>query len=136
MSNPEGRHSYTVTYDQKPWTTNAERAGNRWERATLVKQWRTAFFYLAKQHKIPPLLDVDIIAVPHQKNGRLQDVGACNPAVKSAIDGLVDAHVMQDDSPKYLKSVTFLQPVRAENSLTLTIVGTIASKDTNDNHSE
>jgi hypothetical protein len=70
------------------------------------------------------LIDVTITAQPHQKGGRLQDVSACNPAVKAAIDGLVDAGVMQDDSPEFLTAITFLQPVRAENALTLHITGT------------
>ena len=116
--------SYTLCLSQKPWTTNAERAGNRWQRAELVKTWRTAFKFLALQQRIPMLTDVTITAQPHQKSGRLQDVSACNPAVKAAIDGLVDAGVMQDDSPEFLTAITFLQPVRAENALTLHITGT------------
>lgn len=123
---------FTLTYDHKPWTTNAERAGNRWERAKLVKEWRTAFYYFAKQQQIPPLYDVDITVTPHQMKGRLQDVGACNPAVKSAIDGLVDANVMIDDSPKYLKSITYLQPDRTKDGITIIVSGKL-QKEPNDN---
>jgi len=117
-------HEFTLHFAQKPWTTNAERAGNRWERASNVKTWRTAFFYLAKQQKIPQLTDVQITVEVQQEKGRLQDVGACNPASKAAIDGLVDAGVMEDDSPKFLTSITFMQPTRAKNGLTLHIKGT------------
>jgi len=123
MSKTGKRISYTLCLSQKPWTTNAERAGNRWQRAELVKTWRNAFKFLAIQQKIPMLTDVTITAQPYQKLGRLQDVGACNPAVKAAIDGLVDAGVMQDDSPEFLNAITFLQPIRAQNALTLEITG-------------
>ena len=86
---------YRLEFTQRPWTTNAERAGNRWERASLVKQWRGAFELLAKSEKIPPMSWISVTVEPHQKGGRLQDVGACNPAVKAAIDGIVDAGILQ-----------------------------------------
>ena len=56
-----------------------------------------------------------------QKGGRLQDVAACNPAVKAGIDGLVDAGIIVDDSPEYLKSIKFFAPQKGKNSLVLHI---------------
>ncbi len=38
---------FMLSYPQKPLTTNAERAGNRWKRAESVKEWRDAFRILA-----------------------------------------------------------------------------------------
>lgn len=115
--------TYTLVFKDKPWTTNAERAGNRWQRAELVKKWRMAFKVIAKNARVPQLTDVHITVQPQQKLGKLQDVAACNPAVKAAIDGLVDAGVMVDDSPEHLLSITFLQPTRGENQLTMKITG-------------
>ena len=115
--------TYNVIYPERPWTTNAERSSNRWHRAELVKKWRGAFDLLAKAQTIPQLSSVHIIAQPYQKGGRLQDVASCNPAVKAAIDGLVDAGVMEDDSPEYLLSITFLQPKKGKNALELIISG-------------
>ena len=114
---------YRLELAQRPWTTNGERAANRWQRAELVKTWRSAFHVLAKSEKIPELEWISVTVEPHQKGGRLQDVGACNPAVKAAIDGIVDAGVLPDDSPKYMKSLIFLTPQNDRNSLVLYIRG-------------
>jgi len=114
---------YRLEFEQRPWTTNAERAGNRWERAKLTKEWREAFAWIAKSHGIPQMRWISVTVEPHQKTGRLQDVGACNPAVKAAIDGLVDAGIVIDDSPEYVKSLIFLPPKKDRNSLVLYIRG-------------
>jgi crossover junction endodeoxyribonuclease RusA len=116
---------YRLEFEQKPWTTNAERAGNRWERANLTKAWRLGFQLLAKSERIPIMDWVSITVEPHQKGGRPQDVGACNPAVKAAIDGIVDAGILPDDSPKYVRSLMFLPPHRDKNSLVLYIRGAV-----------
>lgn len=114
---------YRLEFNQRPWTTNAERKGNRWERAELVKVWRSAFQILAKSERIPPMTWMSVTVEPHQKGGRFQDVGACHPAVKAAIDGIVDAGVLPDDSPQYLRSLIYLPPVNDKNSLVLYIRG-------------
>lgn len=114
---------YRLEFAQRPWTTNAERAGNRWERADLVKTWRSAFHVLAKSEQMPEMEWITVTVEPHQKGGRLQDVGACNPAVKAAVDGIVDAGVLPDDSPQYMKSLVFLPPQNDRNSLVLYIRG-------------
>jgi hypothetical protein len=36
-----------------------------------------------------------------------QDVGGCLPAVKAAVDGLVDAGVMSDDGPDQVRELVF-----------------------------
>ena len=114
---------YRLEFNQRPWTTNAERAGNRWERAKLTKEWRSGFQLLAKYEKIPPMAWITVTVEPHQKGGRLQDVGACNPSVKAAIDGLVDAGILPDDSSKFVKSLVFLPPKNDKNSLVIYIRG-------------
>ena len=122
-SDEEEQAVYRLELEARPWTTNAERAGNRWASAELVKTWRTAFELLAKSERIPAMAWISVTAEPHQKGGRLQDVGACNPAVKAAIDGIVDAGVLPDDSPQYMKSLIFLPPQNDKNSLVLYIRG-------------
>ena len=114
---------YRLEFNQRPWTTNAERKGNRWERAELVKVWRSAFQILAKSERIPPMIWMSVTVEPHQKGGRLQDVGACHPSVKAAIDGIVDAGILPDDSSQYLRSLIYLPPVNDKNSLVLYIRG-------------
>lgn len=114
---------YFLTYTKRPVTTNAERAGNRWKRAEDTKEWRVMFAWLARKERIPPMRWINIIAQPSQKRGRLQDTAACNPSVKAAIDGLVDAGVVPDDTGEYVRQITFLPCVRGEDRLTLIIQG-------------
>ena len=55
---------------------------------------------------------VDVTVTPHLATRRgMQDVAGCFPAAKAAIDGLVDAGVIPDDTPEHLASLTFLAPV-------------------------
>jgi crossover junction endodeoxyribonuclease RusA len=114
---------WTVEYGTRPWTTNLERKENRWQRAERTKQWRLAFALLARNQKIPKLASAKIVVEPWQQGGRLADVASCNPSVKAAIDGLVDAGVLEDDSPAYLKSIEFLPPQKGKNALVLHIHG-------------
>lgn len=114
---------YRLEFNQRPITTNAERAGNRWERAKVTKEWREAFAWLAKAEQVPQMSWISVTVEPHQKGGRLQDVGACNPSAKAAIDGLVDAGILPDDSPEYVRSLIFLPPHKDKNSLVIYIRG-------------
>lgn len=92
----------------RPWTTNAERKWHHMERAAKVKDTRQAFGWLAKAHQVPPCSAIRVFATPLAKNRRwLQDVGACFPAVKAAIDGFVDAGILPDDTPDFVQALTF-----------------------------
>jgi len=66
---------------------------------------------------------ITVTVEPHQKGGRPQDVGACNPSVKAAIDGLVDAGVLPDDSSMFVRSITYLPAKTDKNSLVIYIRG-------------
>lgn len=115
-----------LVHNARPWTINEERAGHRFKRATQTKEWRQVFYWLAKSQHIPTLTDCVITATPYQQRGRMQDVAACVPAVKAAIDGLVDAGVMLDDSPKHLRAIVFAQPQKGLPALRLNIEGQVA----------
>lgn len=116
-----------LTLHKRPWTFNQERAGNRFARAKLTKEWRGQFYLMALAEKIPLMTRCIITATPYQKSGRMQDVAACVPAVKAAIDGLVDAGVFVDDSPAHVIAVVFKQPERGEPALRLEIEGELLS---------
>jgi crossover junction endodeoxyribonuclease RusA len=59
---------------------------------------------LAQDAGLPFGLDeVGIEALPLMGTRVLQDAANCIPAVKAAIDGLVDYGLIEDDSPKWLK---------------------------------
>lgn len=102
-------------------TVNVERAGNRWGRAEYVKQVRTEFGWMAKT--LPRLVWFSVTVIPYQQRGRLQDTAACLPAVKAAVDGIVDAGVVPDDDGTHVRSIVFLPARRAHDGLTLVITG-------------
>lgn len=107
---------------KRPWTVNAERAGNRWERAKNTKHWREHFKDLAPNLTISNAT----VEVCLDLKGMLQDTAACMPAVKAAIDGMVDANLFIDDTGDHVKAISFYAPVRQkENKITITVKGEI-----------
>ena len=116
--------TWTFEFPARPWTTNFERGKNRWERARLTKEWRTGFAWLASEQRVPRLEWCVITAQPWLGNRRgLQDTGACHPAVKAAVDGLVDAGLLLDDTPDIVRTITYLAPMVGRDALVLTIAG-------------
>jgi hypothetical protein len=114
-----------LVLEQRPWTINEERTKHRFEIAKRTKEWRSAFHLLALAKNLPTMTNCIITATPYQLKGRMQDVAACVPAVKAAIDGLVDAGVMLDDAPTHLKAIVFAQPQKGKPALKLEIEGDI-----------
>ena len=77
------------------------------ERAAKVRDMRDSFGWLAKAEQVPALPAIKVYATPRAKDRRWkQDVGACFPAVKAAVDGLVDAGVLPDDNPQFVRALT------------------------------
>lgn len=114
---------WILSFPKKPLNTNAERRGNRFQRADHVKEWRGAYYWLCKQEKVPRMKWISVTAQPFQKRGKLADTSACNPSVKAAIDGIVDAGVIPDDTGEYVRRITFLPTQRGEDQLTIIIQG-------------
>lgn len=97
---------------QRPWTTNQERKkGSHYQRSQITKWWREAFADAVDEAGIPALDSVRIEVTPILPDNKIQDTGACYPTAKAAIDGLVDAGVLEDDSPQYVTTITFHSPV-------------------------
>ena len=113
---------YVLKFLEQPITTNRERAGNRYLRAKNTKHWRT-IAEAAARGVIPKLQTMNVTVQPYQRLGKLQDTAACNPSVKAAIDGIVDAGVIPDDTGEFLPQITFLPCKRGHNALELTIEG-------------
>ena len=104
---------WTVAYNQRPWTSNSARSASHWsQNANRTKQWRHAFQLLAQEKQIPALGPSRIIITPHLARGPYQDVGACFPAAKAAIDGLVDAGLWPDDTADHVVELIFRAPIR------------------------
>lgn len=115
-------NEWILIYPDRPWTINSERKWNHFKRAAIVKTWREGFFYLAKEAKLSGLLEIEVEGTPILSGrGRPQDVGAAYNAVKAAIDGLVDAGVVPDDSPTYVRRIILCAPEKGPNALHLTV---------------
>jgi Holliday junction resolvase RusA-like endonuclease len=101
-----------VVVGQRPWTTNQERKkGSHYQRSAVTKWWREAFRDAALEAEIPHFESIRIEVTPILPDRRIQDTGACFPTAKAAIDGLVDAGVIDDDAPQYVPTITFHAPV-------------------------
>lgn len=98
---------WTLFYPKRPWTTNTDRNLNPYKRAGKIKEWRKAYFDLATQAKIPLQRKIAVVITPVLPDRRKQDTAACNPAAKAAIDGLIDAGVILDDTREYLEFILF-----------------------------
>jgi len=111
-----------------PWTANAERSWHYHKRATKVRETRERWAWIAKASKVPKLQRISVIATPLKSSRRaMPDVAACYPAVKAAIDGLVDAGVVYDDDPAHVCKITFYAPeISTHNGLCLIITDELA----------
>jgi hypothetical protein len=103
---------------------NRERRGDQhWSQTRLrTAEWRKAFWALGIQQR--RRYDRVAITVEIMMRAPVADTGACYPAVKAAIDGLVDAGVLPGDTGLHVASITFLAPVRVAKDQveTLTLV--------------
>jgi len=121
--NDEGELVYSFHYNRRPWTVNSERSGNRWTRAKNTKEWRQAYRDAILDHGCHQLTQARISVFLEMK-GRLQDTGACMPAVKAAVDGMVDAGLFLDDTGEHVESIEFHAPERAKTDyITLIVTG-------------
>ena len=58
---------------------------------------------------IPRMEKVKIRAIYYAPNNRRRDMSNLFPTVKSAVDGLVDAGVLKDDTDRYVVSMEMLR---------------------------
>jgi Holliday junction resolvase RusA-like endonuclease len=102
---------------ERPWTANAERRWHHYKRAQVVRDARARWAWHALAARVPRLDRVEIDVRPHSKDRRWKpDVAACYPAVKAAIDGLVDARVLEDDDDRHVVALRFLPVVIGERN--------------------
>lgn len=116
--------TWTLRHDgERPTTMNDYRKMHHHVWRRIDSSTRSTFAWLAKKERIPALERITVVVQPLHANARSpQDVAACAPAAKAAIDGLVDAGVIPDDGPNFVVSVLFLQPhVAGVDGMQLTI---------------
>ena len=120
----DGRRSWVLEdTGARPLTINRVVNLHRQRWAEITRVERHKWLVLARAAKVPALQQARITVTPLHKDRRApQDVGACAAAAKAAIDGLVDARVLPDDSPAHLVALTFLPPdVCGRDGMRLTI---------------
>lgn len=125
-----------LTYNARPWLVNSERAGSKrgigghFGRSELTREWRGTFAALATAEKVPPLRWARVEVAQACKDRRTPDIGNCHPAVKAAIDGLVDVGVLEDDSDDNIRFLGYVPPrVAGFDALTLKISGPLCRVD-------
>lgn len=104
---------WVVARDQRPLPMNAYRRLHHHARAEYDEDWRAAFHVYARQAKVPRGLEAIEVEV-HQACAKppLPDPGASYPTVKAALDGIVDAGVIRDDTGEFVRLLAFFPPVR------------------------
>lgn len=108
----DGRRSWVLEdTGARPLTINRVINLHRQQWAAITKVERRKWAVLARAGRVPALHQARVTVTPLHANRRSpQDAGACAAAAKAAIDGLVDAQVLPDDSPAHLLALTFLAP--------------------------
>jgi hypothetical protein len=78
----------------------------------MTAEWRQWFWVLGLQSKVKmQTAHVEVeVAMKHP----IQDTGNCYGSVKAALDGLVDAGVLPDDTPAHVLSIKFNAPRKAQ----------------------
>jgi hypothetical protein len=108
---------------RRPVSLNQERAKHYRARIEDTKWWREGFCWAAIEAGMPRLEAAEIVVQPILNTRKWQDTAACFPSAKAAIDGLVDAGVLDDDTPDILPTITFKRPVLgAQAGLKLTVI--------------
>jgi crossover junction endodeoxyribonuclease RusA len=98
--------SWTVTIPAPaPWL-NANQRVDRRRQAGTVRAWRDAAHLLAKAARVPKLYRVALTAELRFGDKRRRDTPNYYPTIKAAIDGLVDAGVLDDDEDSLVVELT------------------------------
>lgn len=116
--------AYALTlYGKRPISLNQERSAHFAVRVRDTKWWREGFADAARAARIPRLEACEIMVEPVLQNRRWQDTGACFPSAKAAIDGLIDAGVIDDDTPDIVPTIVFKRPILGKQpGLRLTVI--------------
>lgn len=122
---PTHRRIWTLDeHGERPLTVNKVADMHRQQWARHTKATRAVWRVLALERPRVPKLDritVDVYPL-HADKRSPQDVGACAPHAKAAVDGLVDAGVIANDTPDIVVRITFHPPIVAgHNGLRLII---------------
>jgi hypothetical protein len=106
------RVSTTLFVEGKLWTVNSERSEHYTVHRKRTREWRQFAGFAALHAKLPRMEWCIVHAVPFQPKGVLADCGSHFPPLKATIDGIVDAGLLPDDGPEYVRAITMAAPRR------------------------
>lgn len=87
---------YELVMVARPWLTANQRGS--WQRShRLISDWRTQAAWVAKAHRVPPLVAARVVVELRFITTRRRDPANWAPTGKAIVDGLVDAGVFADD---------------------------------------
>lgn len=113
--------AWVLRREAKPTLQNAWNRLYPHARREVKREWR-AYGHLDAVLFMVPKFDRIDIRIDHTYKGPSPDAVSCFPSVKAYIDGLVDAGVIEDDSPEYIGTYIFTTPRRTGvHALTFTI---------------
>jgi hypothetical protein len=107
---------FELVHEARPKPMNEYRTLHFRVRADYDKEWRQAFWALAKRARVPAMPAGIIVSVVQtcRRGTPLPDPLAEAPTVKAAIDGIVDAGVIPDDTGEYVRSIAFVPAVHSD----------------------
>ena len=98
--------AFTITLPAGMELLNANDRDSHWaRRKRITRALREAAGWAARAQHIPPLTRARITAVYEPPDRRRRDAPNWYPSFKAAIDGLVDAKVLVDDSDRYVTAL-------------------------------
>ena len=111
--------SFQVFVPGQIWTINRERNLHHMQRHEMVSELRKTARILTLQEmrreggRWSFTGPVTVEFLPYQKPGVIADTANHLPPCKAVLDGLVDAGLIQDDTPEFVISQTFYPPVKS-----------------------
>lgn len=104
-----------LRYPARPWTANSARSARHWSvNAQRTETWRREWMLTALEANVGPMGPCRVVVTPYLARGPRQDVAACAPAAKAAVDGLVDAGVWPNDNADWVTRIEFRPPVMGQ----------------------
>ena len=106
MSDHKPAQAITLTLNPKHWVTSNHRL-HRMEEARRTAHIRHAAGWLARKHMTPMSGPVRVVATIHMPTRRRFDPPNAEPVLKAAVDGIVDAEILADDSAEHVHEWAF-----------------------------
>lgn len=111
-------------FEGRPPTHNRTRSAHFHDARRITKEYRerAALQSLRKPKFARP---VTVRVSPHCNNNRLADAGACFDVAKAIIDGIVDAGLLPDDGPKWVRQLIMDAPVNSGEDVLIVCISEV-----------